>query len=249
MKAILTYHSVDASGSVISIEKKAFAAHVSWLASGAVDVVPLENILDTPDDRDAIAITFDDGFRNFVESAWPLLHEHGLPATVFVVSGRVGHTNDWCGRDRPPVPKMPLANWDMLGRVAEQGAAIGCHTQTHRNLTDATDEQLTDEIEGAARVVEQRTGRRPLAFAYPYGAHDDAVVAAVGRCHSLACTTELRTLGGRDNPLRLPRLDTYYFRAAGMLETYGNARFRQYLSLRRAGRAMRAALVNAGVFA
>jgi len=249
MKAILMYHSVDPSGSVISIEKDAFAAHVKWLSSGDVSVVPLDRINEMPDDEDVVAVTFDDGFENFADIAWPLLREHGVPVTVFVVAGMVGKTNAWCANDQPAVPEMPLAGWDALGKLAEAGVAIGAHTQTHKNLKVTRGEQLQAEIETAAETIAARVGQRPSTFAYPYGAHDDEAVSVAARCHALACTTELRVLGASEDLMRLPRLDTYYFRSAGLLESYGTARFRQYLTLRRAGRAVRAVLVHGGAHA
>ena len=65
MKAILTYHSIDPSGSPISVSPDAFEAHVRWLSTGRVRVVPLEELGQLSADVDAVAITFDDGFENF----------------------------------------------------------------------------------------------------------------------------------------------------------------------------------------
>jgi len=56
MRAILTYHSVDETGSVISIEERTFRRHVAWLAKGNVRVVPLQEIAGVPPDEDAVAI-------------------------------------------------------------------------------------------------------------------------------------------------------------------------------------------------
>jgi hypothetical protein len=65
MRAVLTYHSIDESGSVVSVPEAAFRSHVEWLASGAVRVVPLEELLSMDDGVDAVAITFDDGPESF----------------------------------------------------------------------------------------------------------------------------------------------------------------------------------------
>ena len=93
MRAILTYHSIDSSGSPISLSEEAFRAHVRFFGSGRVAVVPLADLPSMPDEQDAIAITFDDGFLNFTSSAMPQLSHLGFPATVFVVSDAVGGTN------------------------------------------------------------------------------------------------------------------------------------------------------------
>lgn len=239
MRAILTYHSIDRSGSVISTDPETFRRHVMWLASGAVRVVPLERIGEVPAGDSAVAITFDDAFRNFGELAVPLLAEYGLPATVFVVTSAVGGTNRWGGRSAPNVPDLPLLDWDGLARVAAQGITLGAHSRTHPMLTALFGARLEDEIAGSRDALAARTGHAPTTFAYPYGACNDRVLAAARRSFALACTTELRALSEGEDPLRLPRLDAYYFRAPGALERWGSARQRCAIAARAVGRRLR----------
>lgn len=246
MKAILTYHSIDESGSVISIDRQTFTQHMRWLADN-VAVVHLKQLLELPEDEHAVAITFDDGFQNFADRALPVLREHGLPATVFVVSDLVGRTNEWSVGTLPAVPHLPLMDWDVLGRLAAENVVIGSHTRTHPNLRLVNGERLQHEVAGAADVITERIGQRPHSFAFPYGEQDDAVIAAARASYSLACTTELRAVRDRDDALQLPRLDTYYFRNPGVLERFGSRAFRRFLWVRRHGRTVRRALVHAGV--
>jgi peptidoglycan/xylan/chitin deacetylase (PgdA/CDA1 family) len=110
MRAILTYHSIDESGSAISISESVFRGHVSWLARGGVRVVSLDALMRLPADANAVALTFDDGFVNFGDIAAPLLADHGLPSTLFVVSDAVGKTNRWPGRADRGIPELPLLN-------------------------------------------------------------------------------------------------------------------------------------------
>src|SRR6202043_11676 len=90
--AILTYHSLDDSGSVISVPPALFRRQMDFLAASGIPVVPLNEVMKRPG---SVAITFDDGFRNFADHAVPVLERHRLPATVFVVSRYCGLTNDW----------------------------------------------------------------------------------------------------------------------------------------------------------
>ena len=244
MRAILTYHSVDGSGSAISIDEAAFRAHVRWLASGAVRVVPLETLAGPGAPDDALALTFDDAFQNFAEVAWPLLRAHGLPVTLFVVSDRVGTTNAWGGREAPGIPTLPLMSWDALGRSLEEGVTLGAHSRTHADLRRVGDAELRDELAGSADTIAERTGRRPMALAYPYGGVDERVAAAAGACYHLACTTALRLLDGHDAPLQLPRLDTFYLREIAHLGSWGTPGFRRYVAYRAALRRVRAALMG-----
>lgn len=248
MRAILTYHSIDGSGSVVSIDATTLDRHARWLASGTVRPTDVPGVLREDDSgEERIAVTFDDAFENFATAAWPVLREHGIPATLFVVSGRVGRTNSWDGTPVAEVPELPLLDWDELGRLAEEGVELASHSRRHPRLTGLEPDRLEEEVAGSAEEIERRTGRRPLGFAYPYGATDGAAVEAVRRHYRWACTTELRPLiPGRDDPHELPRLDAYYFREEGTLSAWGTPRFRARLRLRRLARGARRALAPGG---
>lgn len=244
MRGILTYHSVDPSGSAISIDEDAFRRHVAWLASGAVRVTTLADLLALGDQEDAVAVTFDDGFANFRATAWPPLRDHGLPVTLFVVTGHVGGTNAWGGREAPGIPTLPLLDWHALGRLAQEGVTLGGHGRTHTDLRGLDDAALADELEGCAAELAARTGAPPTAFAYPYGAENVRVRQAAARRYAHAVTTELRALRGVEAPHALPRLDVYYLQARGRLEGWGGAAFRRYLWLRSGARRFRQAALG-----
>ena len=246
MRAILTYHSIDDSGSPISVAPATFRRHVEWLASGRVRVVSLEEIGRLSDAVDAVALTFDDGFGNFADVAWPRLREYSLPATLFVVPGHVGATNAWRGQNDPRVPTLPLLDWIALGRLAEQGARIGAHTLTHPHLSQLDPVALADELAGGAEAIHRELGRRPEDFAYPYGDTSPAVAAAAGQVYRRAVTTELRTLAAGDDPLGLPRLDTFYLQGPGRLESWGTPAFSSRLWVRSRARWLRKSLPAIG---
>lgn len=239
MKAILTYHSIDDSASPISVSKDAFARHVEWFASGRVRVTTVEELLRLPESADAVALTFDDGFLNFGVHAAPLLASHGLPATLFVVSDQVGGTNAWSGFADPGVPTLPLLGWDDLGRLAEHGVTLGAHTRTHQRLDALSGDELTEEICGAAHVIAKRTGHAPAGFAYPYGSVTDEAASMVETTYAWGCTTDLHVLRDIEERARLPRLDMFYFRERGRLESWGSTRFTYYLKLRAHARRIR----------
>lgn len=246
MRAVLTYHSVDPSGSPISIDADALRRHVEFLSSGRVAVVPLDAILDTPAESDALAITFDDGFVNFEREAWPLFEAHALPVTLFVASRRVGGDNAWGGADAPGIPTLPLLSWEALRRLAARGLDIGSHSRTHAHLPSASEAQLADEIEGSAEDLERELGRRPRSFCYPFGDVDPRSLALVRRSYARACTTDLALLPARPDPWLLPRLDAYYYRDRGRLEAWGRPAFRVHLWLRATARRARQRLAGGG---
>lgn len=239
MRAILTYHSIDDSGSVISLSEAVFRRHAAWLGSGAVRVTRVEELLTLHPEEEAVALTFDDGFENFGDTAWPILQEHGLPATVFVVADHVGRTNRWGGETDPSVPELPLLDWGSLARLAEEGLELGSHTRRHPRLPGLEAESLEEEVAGSAGVIERHTGVRPAGFAYPYGALDRTSQEAVADRYAWACTTELRWLSDDVQPHQLPRLDSYYYRDPSLIERWGSTAFRRHLRLRGSARRLR----------
>jgi peptidoglycan/xylan/chitin deacetylase (PgdA/CDA1 family) len=245
MRAILTYHSIDDSGSPVSLDVGAFRRHVEWLDRGSVRVLSLDNLLAEPESGNAVALTFDDAFVNFADRAAPLLLERGWPVTVFVVTGHVGGVNDWDGRAAPGIPTLPLLGWDALGRLAAAGVTIGSHTRTHPRLPTLAPTQLEDELGESAARIARELGVAPKWFAYPYGDASDGVVAQAGGHYHGAVTTEHRPVGPDETALRLPRLDAWYFRGPAGLAGWGSAAFRLAVWARRQARGARAAVVSA----
>jgi len=240
MRAILTYHSIDPSGSPISVDPDVFRRHVEWLAGGEVRVTTVAGLLAEPPDSQALALTFDDAFENFESTAWPLLRRHCLPVTLFVPTSHVGRDNAWSGEPERRIPTLPLLDWPALERLAGEGVTLGSHTRSHRDLRGLDPASLTDELRGGAEEIRQRTGTLPTVLAYPYGFADPACVAASREIYDSACGTEFRALGRDEERHLLPRLDAYYFQGARGLADWGSRRFRAYVALRSVGRRVRA---------
>lgn len=237
MKAILTYHSVDETGSVISVTPGELERHLDSLLSRKVDVVPLASLPLLPSDADAVAITFDDGFANFAMSALPLLVSRNITATVFVVPSYVGKVNSWEANDsRSPVPHLPLMTWGDINAVSAKGVDVGGHGLTHRSLRGLDPERLEMEVEDCFASIRDNLGKTPESFAFPYGDCDQAAIATVARRFAVACTTRFGLLRDSDSAHAMPRIEMFYFRGGRMLNRWGSPGFAAYLGIRKAGR-------------
>lgn len=228
MRAILTYHAIDAARSPLALSEAELRKHLYWLASGKVQCVPLEWLPRVPAERDALALTFDDGYVDFADLAWPVFRHNDLPVTLFVVSGRAGGASDWGGG----TPVRPLLGWDALRKLVDKALLLGSHSRTHRDLTQLSDAELEDEVAGSAHEIEQRTGSRPKAFSYPFGRSDERVRAVVAQHYELAVGQRLGAIGLGDGLHDLPRLDAHHFRDPKPLAAWGKPAFRRALAWR-----------------
>jgi peptidoglycan/xylan/chitin deacetylase (PgdA/CDA1 family) len=215
---VLTYHAVDASGSILAISPEDFRAHVEAVArSGRSVVAPsrLEKPFDQGDPvaADAFAFTFDDGFASVAEFAAPILASHGFPYAIFLVTSWVGRTNDWPGQPGPIV-RAPLMGWDAVARLASQGTEIGAHTADHPDLTGLSDEGVVEQLDNASQEIESRTGIRPRLFAYPGGRADARVRRLAAARYSICFSTRHARMASDDERSDAPRVETYYFRTA-----------------------------------
>lgn len=237
---ILTYHSLDESGSPISIAPATFARQMEFLAASATPVVPLTEIMTRPG---AVSITFDDGFANFAVHALPVLTRLRLPATVFAVPGYCGRRNDWPTQARG-IPLLPIMSWDALKDVSQAGVDIGAHTMDHPRLTQLDDGEADRQIRSSQVVLEDRLGKPVRHFAYPYGDLDTRVRRIAGRYFDTASSVEMDYVTRSSEMLSLPRLDAYYLQSPLWFERAGKTAGAGYVWLRRQLRTVRAMLVR-----
>lgn len=240
---ILTYHSLDNSGAVTSVAPRDFREHMQILAQRGFNGISLADLLDYWAGRGTlpqhpVVITFDDGFANVLEHAAPSLADLGFGATIFVVTGRCGQTNDWPNQ-APNIPRLPLLSWAELAQLATAGFEIGAHSVTHRPLTELPQSEAAREIVESKTAIEDRLGQAVETFAYPYGVFSREICDVACEHFRAACSTRLERARPTDNRYCLPRVDVYYFRRPILFRMFETQVGRAYLALRGAGRKMR----------
>jgi peptidoglycan/xylan/chitin deacetylase (PgdA/CDA1 family) len=246
--SILTYHSLDVNRSVISVDPRDFADHMACLARKGFRGISLREALMYRDihrswPTEAVVLTFDDGFANFYDEAFPILERFNFSATVFIVTGHMGGHNNWEG-NTSSIGTLPLLNWQQTAELARAGFEIGSHTRTHRDLRRCSAQEIKYEISSSLDDIENNLGISTQSFAYPYGGVNHLVQQLAARDFRAACTTELRRANG--DPLNLlPRVDMYYVRSLRRFANLLDGQLDQYLTVRRCGRLAGRMLVSA----
>jgi peptidoglycan/xylan/chitin deacetylase (PgdA/CDA1 family) len=157
-----------------------------------------------------VLLTFDDGYADLAEHAFPALERRGWPAVVFVVTRE--RVNRWDGGTAPLLAAEQLREWNA------RGIEVGGHSRTHVDLTRLGPAAVRDET-GGCREDLQSIGIEPVAFAYPYGCFNADIRAMAAEHFPLAFTTGEGMNGLWTDPARhartpvLPRHPLSDFRA------------------------------------
>ena len=114
--------------------------------------------------RRPIIITFDDGYSSTYHTAWPILRRHGFTATVFLVAGLIGKTNEWDADER----QEPLLNVEEIREMQSDAITFGSHTQSHRALTKISREEAARELQGSRKNLESLLARPVTSLCYPF---------------------------------------------------------------------------------
>jgi peptidoglycan/xylan/chitin deacetylase (PgdA/CDA1 family) len=162
---ILTYHSVGRRPHEMNVTPEAFQEQMTWLAENSAPVSLSSAAMGQP----GVAVTFDDGYLDNLMEAAPILQEYRIPATVFIVAGKVGAFLD---HDIPD-DSARLMTWDQIRELEAMGVAIGGHSVSHPRLSTLPESAQRKEIVGCAQLLEERLGHSVEAFAYPYGSATD----------------------------------------------------------------------------
>ena len=190
-------------------------------------------------DRDAVAITFDDGYADTGDAVHGLLRRN-ISSTVYVATGWLGAAGMLSGTDV-----------EQLGAL--DGVQIGSHTITHPHLDELSPARMDEEIAGSRRALHALIGVEVDSFAYPHGAYDRRVRAAVaGAGYRSAAAVKNAMSHLADDPFAIARVTvvagTSPERLAGILRGEDvpiawrreRVRTRAFRTLRRARRQLRA---------
>lgn len=237
MRAILTFHSIDDSGSVISYKPAFFSGLLASLARKQIPVYDLGTLL-SKEHEQGVAITFDDGMRSLYDNALPVLKEHKVPAHLFLTTGAIERGLPW--PEQPAgIPSFDMLNWDQLGQLHDAGVYIEGHTHSHPDMRKIPVSRMQEECGRADELITERIGRRPEYFAYPYGFHNSAARDFVNKRYRGTVTTELRHLSASDRPAILPRIDTYYLQSDWAIRNVDSLLMTLYLQARSRLRALK----------
>jgi peptidoglycan/xylan/chitin deacetylase (PgdA/CDA1 family) len=124
-----------------------------------------------------VVLTFDDGYRDAYEYAFPLLQKYRMTGTFFIVSDFINVNNP------------AYLTWEMVKTMSAAGMSIESHSRTHPDLRNRPVDQLIWQVLGPIEAITAYTGKRPHFFCYPSGRYDDALIRMLRSVDTWAAVT------------------------------------------------------------
>lgn len=184
---VLMYHRVGPVDGPwersMCVEASRFREHMQALRDAGYWAVTLAECLDWLDGwhvlpPKAFLLTFDDGYRGVHDLAAPVLADLAWPATLFLVAGKIGGTDDW-GQACPPRGRAyPLVDWSEIRALQRAGWDFGSHSVTHADLPTLPAHSLTQELQNSRAILEDGLMAPVTTLAYPFGRFNEAVAQA-----------------------------------------------------------------------
>jgi peptidoglycan/xylan/chitin deacetylase (PgdA/CDA1 family) len=146
----------------LSVDPITFRAQMNYLSLEGYRVIPLtkiDKVLDGDNlsNGKVVVLTFDDGYLDFYQNAFPILEEKGFPATVFLATGFVGKDSDG----------ISYLHWDEVRELSENGVTFGSHTVNHPKLHEMAMQEIELELRNSRKEIEEHTGIPVDTFSYP----------------------------------------------------------------------------------
>jgi peptidoglycan/xylan/chitin deacetylase (PgdA/CDA1 family) len=207
---ILTYHKispVDAKTIYPGtfVPPAMFNTHVGYLAKRGYQSIRLDSLFSPESPSNPVILTFDDGFQDFEDTAFPIMQKFGMNGTVFLVSDFIGKTNAW--DENIGDVSRPLMSKESIIKLHQLGVEFGSHTKTHIRLSthDALSQDI--EIRNSKLELEQMLGFPIDTFCYPYGSYNEDSLRSVKVAgYKFATTCNKGINDGTESPFELKRI-------------------------------------------
>lgn len=214
MKArILAYHRISdqpAPGlETWTIRPAVFRRQVAVLRKLGFRGVSVRELLDTLDSGQStgklVGITFDDGYLDTVDEAFPILERAGFTASVYLVPAGIGGETSWEAEGS----RSPLADWDDLRKLVDGGWELGMHSRSHPARFDLlTGADLQLEILGGLQHAQEQLATTIDTFAFPHGHFSSEALTRLEEARfRAALTTEAGPVTAETERYRLPRYE------------------------------------------
>ncbi len=160
------YHSISNDKSNLSISVSNFENQIQYFHKLGFKTITFDNVGENV--SNPLIITFDDGYKDNLNNALPILKKYNFKSICFVVSSLIGKSNIWDKNTNNYVYKELLSKSD-INEWLSNGMCIGSHGKNHKSLIKLSKNEIFDEIKDSKNDIENMIGLKINSFSYPFG--------------------------------------------------------------------------------
>ena len=211
---VLMYHRIASEGppelAPYRVAPEMFRAQMAWLRRHGYHFLGSEQLRwyvvnNHPVAGRPVMISFDDGFQDFIDQAWPILRIHDFSAEVFIVTDLVGKTARW---DAGVGGDFPLMDARSIARLSAEGVRFGSHLASHRPADGLSTRDLADELLRSRAMLGKWLRTPPNSFAAPHGVTDERLRRLAAECgYTTGFSTQPGVASLQVDPMNLPRIE------------------------------------------
>ena len=196
---VLYYHSVEQSAdNEVTITPEILKTQLKYIKDEGYVTLTLSDLKEyllnnSPIPNKSILITFDDGYMNNYNNAFPILKDLNMVATIFCITSNLDGSY--------------YLSKDAIKEMSNYGIDIQSHTVNHPHLDKMTYDEQLSELKESKKTLESITGKKVESIAYPFGDfNDDSIKAAKAAGYTLGFTTKRGLSDRNDDSLKLDRI-------------------------------------------
>jgi len=202
---ILMYHSINDDSNPLSISKLNFEKQMYFLSKNKFNTIKFED-LDNNIGKKKIIITFDDGYKNLIKNALPILKKYNFTAVCFFVSNHIAKYNFW-DENKKNFSRLDLMNLNDIKYWLDNEMLVGAHTSDHLNLKKVSLDEKSNQILQPKLFFKKNFKIEINYFSYPFGQYDSDSLSIVKKHYKYAVTTKRsRYKKNKFNIFELPRV-------------------------------------------
>ena len=202
---ILLYHSINDDNSSMSLKINIFENQMKYLRKNGYKTVTFDEI--NKSEKKQIIITFDDGYKDVINNALPILKKNNFKAICFFVTNFIGKNNHWDIKKKNYF-KKEIMNLNDIENWISNGMHIGSHSHNHFDLTELSEKNLFNELEYSKKYLEDKFNTKDSMFCYPFGRVNKNVYSLTIKIYSKAVTTNRSRYNIDNHDIHLiPRID------------------------------------------
>ena len=200
---ILNYHQInDVDENMLTVSTTEFETQMAWLEGNGYQTITVSELLDFLEGKGSlperpVLITFDDGYIDNYQCAFPILKKHNMKACIFLISEYVSLYPNYL-------------TWEQLAEMQASGIEFGSHTVDHNVLTELSPNSVNHELADSKNLLEKRLGRRIDVLAYPCGYTNEYIKSRVNASgYRAAFTVNLGNVHPGDDLYALNRVPIF----------------------------------------